>query len=101
MTKFKLHFQIGAIVFLAIFAGAFAQVSSTSSIHGTVRDNSGSLIPGAELMVTNMLTGAVQKAITNDEGSFTVPALPVGVYKVAASVPGFNPSSSRDRVRIG
>ncbi|HEY3128460.1 MAG TPA: TonB-dependent receptor, partial [Acidobacteriota bacterium] len=89
MTKLSLRFQIGAIIFLAVFAVTFAQISSTSRIEGTVRDNSGSIVPGAEITVTNTQTGATYKALTNDEGAFSVPALPVGIYKVAASVPGF------------
>ncbi|HEV8132583.1 MAG TPA: TonB-dependent receptor [Acidobacteriota bacterium] len=89
MTKFTRRFQIGAMVLLAIFAVAFAQISSTSSINGTVRDNTSAVVPGAEITVTNTQTGTTYKALTNDEGAYNVPALPVGIYKVSVSVPGF------------
>ncbi|HET8549454.1 MAG TPA: TonB-dependent receptor, partial [Bryobacteraceae bacterium] len=67
----------------------FAQVGTDGSILGSVRDQSGAPIPGAEVRVTNLETGLVQTARTNAEGNFDILALPRGFYSVSASAPQF------------
>jgi hypothetical protein len=66
----------------------FAQ-SDRGTITGTVTDTSGSNVPGATVVVTNMATNAVSTAVTTGEGIFTIPALPPGRYKVRIEKQGF------------
>ena len=40
-------------------------------------------------MATQAETGLKRSAVTNETGSFTMPNLPVGPYKLEAALPGF------------
>jgi Carboxypeptidase regulatory-like domain len=61
-----------------------------SQISGTVRDSSGAVLPGVEVKVTNTDTTATRTVITNETGSYVIPNLPVGPYRLEASLSGFS-----------
>src|SRR5438309_1417469 len=69
---------------------------ATAQISGTVRDQSGAVLPGVEITATQTDTGVSRSSVTNETGSFVLPNLPIGSYKVEASLPGF-----RKYVRTG
>ena len=76
-----------AVFFMVLFcAGLFAQ---TSSITGNVTDPTGSVIPNANITITNMGTGAERIATSDAQGSYTIVQVPPGFYKVTAKAPGF------------
>jgi Carboxypeptidase regulatory-like domain len=75
-----------ALLLIAAFP-APAQV--TSMISGTVTDSKGSVVPGAQVIVTNTDTNIVHPAQTKDDGSYAVPLLPVGTYKIEVQKEGF------------
>src|SRR4029077_10684649 len=57
---------------------------------GTVQDQSGGLIAGAQVSVVSEATGQVVRDLTTDSsGSFTATLLPVGSYSVEVSAGGF------------
>lgn len=62
---------------------------ATAQISGSVRDQSGAVLPGVEVAVTQTNTGAVRMTITNETGSYALPNLPIGPYRFEASLPGF------------
>ncbi|HXK59832.1 MAG TPA: carboxypeptidase regulatory-like domain-containing protein [Acidobacteriota bacterium] len=64
------------------------------TILGTVRDGTGAVVPGAEVQVTNILTGLKRNSITDDQGNYSIPALQVGDYTVSTSMPGFKTATS-------
>jgi hypothetical protein len=66
-----------------------AQSVSTSQISGTVKDQSGAVLPGAEVAATQTATGAKRTAVTDETGSFVLPNLPIGPYALEVSLPGF------------
>ena len=68
---------------------AFGQVSSTSSLSGSVIDPTGAVVPGADITVRNEGTGSEFKVISAENGTFTVPSLNVGTYSVTVSMSGF------------
>jgi hypothetical protein len=70
-------------------ARAFAQGGITSSLSGTVVDSSGSLIPGADVIVKNIGTGGTFTAVTSGNGTFNIPAINPGTYEVSVSLTGF------------
>jgi len=69
-------------------SGAFAQ-SITGSITGIVSDSSGSVIPGAQVSVTNIGTGVRSTATTDASGNYSIPLLPRGNYRLESTVQGF------------
>src|SRR5262245_45074964 len=68
---------------------AFSQVTSTSSISGTVTDPTGAVVAGAEVIVKNNATTTEYRAVTGGNGAFNVPALGAGTYMVTVSAAGF------------
>ena len=77
-----------AFLFSCLTCGAlWAQV--TAQISGTVKDASGAVLPGVEVTATQTATGLVRTAVSNETGSYIVPNLPVGPYKLEAALSGF------------
>jgi hypothetical protein len=66
-----------------------AQGGATSSISGTVVDASGAVIPGADVVAKNNATSAESRAVSSEQGTFTIPALNAGTYTVTVSLMGF------------
>lgn len=67
----------------------FTQTAATGALRGTVTDPSGGVLPGVTIKVTNAATGQTQTAVTQANGAYLVPFLPVAVYRVEASSKGF------------
>lgn len=66
---------------------AFAQYSS--GLAGTVTDQTGAIIPSAQVTVTNQATGVKQAAVANGQGFVQILHLPPGMYTVSVSAAGF------------
>jgi len=74
---------------LLIVGCAMVWAQATAEISGSARDQSGGVLPGVEITVTQTDTGITRSAITNETGSYVLPNLPVGPYRLEASLPGF------------
>ncbi len=60
---------------LAAFAvAAFSQVTS-GRIEGAITDPQGAAVPGAQIKVTNKLTGQVLEAVADEKGLWSMPSL--------------------------
>ncbi len=90
-----------AALLLLLAVSAVAQ-TSTSNITGVVKDESGGVLPGVEVVATRTATGERRKAITNDSGVYRVNNVTPGVYSIRAALDGFKTTVNRDvRVPIG
>ncbi|MBL8167613.1 MAG: carboxypeptidase regulatory-like domain-containing protein [Acidobacteria bacterium] len=76
-----------------------AQSQTTGRITGTVNDEKGAVIAGAEVTVTNKATGEARVVSTDSEGHYSVPLLPPGTYQVAIKSAGFKKAVS-DNVKV-
>ncbi len=63
-------------------------------ISGYVRDVSGGLLSGAEIVAINQATNQTRTTTTNEAGGYVIPLLPPGQYTVTASLPGFQAKST-------
>ena len=61
----------------------------TATMVGAVMDQTGAVIPGAELEILNTGTGIARKAVTNQRGEFTAPDLAPGPYEITITHYGF------------
>ena len=68
---------------------AFAQAVSTASISGTVRDESGAILPGVTVTATQTATGLTRTVVSDDAGGYTLQSLPVGPYRLEFTLAGF------------
>jgi hypothetical protein len=64
---------------------------ATAEISGTVHDQSGAVIPGVEIKVTQTATGASRTVISDEQGRYIFATLPLGPYVLEASLAGFSP----------
>src|SRR5687768_3022301 len=76
-------------------AHAAAQ-AGTGTISGTVVDEQGAAIPGANVTVTELATGATRTATSSAEGVFRVAGLSAGRYSVDVNLDGFQPLKVTD-----
>ena len=85
----KLCFLISGLLFiLAVQPRAVAQLP-VATILGVVKDSSGAVVPEATITAKNLETGLTRTAASGADGSYRVPALPVGAYEVQVEHPGF------------
>ncbi|MBI4476356.1 MAG: carboxypeptidase regulatory-like domain-containing protein, partial [Acidobacteria bacterium] len=70
---------------------AYAQVRTTGQIVGTVRDQTGAVVPGVELILVDTGTATTYDAKSSADGGFVFPNLQPGTYSLTASKTGFNP----------
>ena len=82
----------GAIVLLLAGSNAWAQAGSTAQIGGTVKDSSGGVLPGVDVTAIQTDTGLKRNATTDADGSYVIPNLPVGPYRLEAVLQGFRSS---------
>src|SRR6267378_109378 len=82
-----------AVLALALCSaiGARAQVT-TADVRGTVTDEQGAAIAGAEVTITNVETSFSRTVTTGSDGLYNFPELPLGLYKVRATHAGFKSS---------
>ncbi len=80
-----------AVILMAGAMMAFGQ-EFRGTINGTVSDPNGAVVAGATVVVKNKATNVAQTVTSNDEGAFSVPFLPPGVYDVTVSSSGFKKS---------
>src|SRR4029077_5294737 len=85
---------VSLVTFLPL---SFAQ-KTTGDIDGTVTDQSGAVLPGCALTLTNQTTGAVRKTTSNAQGNFSFLQLTVGNYTITATKEGFKALSQKDVV---
>jgi hypothetical protein len=69
-------------------AGLIAQ-DFRSTISGHVLDSSGAAVPNAKIQAVSAATGETSNAVTDNSGSYSIPLLRPGVYKVTATAQGF------------
>ena len=62
---------------------------ATAQISGSVKDQSGAVLPGVEITATQTDTGIARSTVTNETGSYVLPNLALGPYKLEAALPGF------------
>jgi hypothetical protein len=72
---------------LIFLPGVHAQ--TTATISGTVVDNSGGLVPGASVILTNEASRDTRGTVSNGSGIFVFPALIPGTYSVKVEVKSF------------
>src|SRR6266571_4983180 len=77
-------------VCFAVCMNLSAQTASVAQINGTVKDQSGALLPGVDIKVTHAETGYSRSAVTDETGAYILPNLPIGPYRLEASLPGFS-----------
>jgi hypothetical protein len=79
------------ILLLYFSSNLAAQNQMTGRIVGTVSDQTGAMVDGAEVRAVDIQTGVKRLATTNAEGNYAFPFLSPGTYRVEFRADGFSP----------
>jgi len=90
-----------ALLLSSLAVSAYAQAPS-GEISGLVTDESGSVLPGVRVTLTNQATNAMRVVVTNESGLYVMPAVPPGRYTLKAELEGFRTVERADiGVQVG
>ncbi|HEV2665449.1 MAG TPA: carboxypeptidase-like regulatory domain-containing protein [Blastocatellia bacterium] len=82
----------GATLALALLCSAFAAgygQNLTGQLTGTVTDQSGAVVPNANITLKNQLSGDIRRTVSNSEGVFAFASVPTGEYTITIESQGF------------
>jgi Carboxypeptidase regulatory-like domain/TonB-dependent Receptor Plug Domain len=90
--KSRSFLEIGVLCILIglLITPAFAQ-ERTGEINGSVADQTGALLPGVSVTITNTGSGRASKTVTSDNGTYHARPLEPGRYNVKFELSGFVP----------
>ena len=93
---------LAALLGLWLVAAPAAAQEQRASIEGTVKDNTGAVLPGVTVDAKNLSQGGVASAVSDAGGFFRLPSLAPGAYEVTAKLSGFTPRTfSRVELTLG
>ncbi len=78
-----------SVLFIVGLPAVLAAQTITGTIQGVVTDQSGAVLPGVSIRIINLGTNQAREIVTNENGAYIAPLLPVGRYEVSAELPGF------------
>jgi hypothetical protein len=93
-----LIYSFAILTFILATSNRLVAQTQTGTISGTATDSTGGALVGANVTITNQGTNASQKTVTDAQGRYSVPQLPVGTYSVSVSMTGFQPVEHKDVV---
>ncbi len=79
---------LSAVLFMS-FGATMIWAQATAQISGSVKDQTGAVLPGVEVTATQTATGTKRSAVTDETGSYILQNLPIGPYTIEAALPGF------------
>ncbi|MBI4483375.1 MAG: TonB-dependent receptor [Acidobacteria bacterium] len=78
------------LVFVVVaLVSMVGRAQTTGGIEGVVRDETGAVLPGVTVTVTQVGTGLKRVLVTDETGRYSAPQLPVGEYTIQSELPGF------------
>jgi len=103
VSRYCLLFVAGVSIVLAPFLVQRLNAQGLyGSVTGTITDQTGAVVPGTQLTITNDATGFKRQATTDDTGRYRTLDLPQGTYTIEVSASGFKPLKKTNvSVRIG
>jgi hypothetical protein len=96
--KFRTALILGALLAVISPGFAFAQ-GFQGGLRGSIKD-SGGVVPGVEVTLTNESTNVGRSTTTNDRGEYVFTAIDPGTYKLKASLQGYK-TIEQGAIRIG
>jgi len=84
-----------AVVFFVFLISSIASDAQVvgGTISGTIFDAGGAVVPGAYVTIHNQETGGERQLLSNADGAYSAPSIPVGVYAVFVTRDGFAPQT--------
>ena len=96
-TRIYLHLSAILLLIFAVSTAIFAQ--SAGSVSGTVTDPNNAVVAGANVTLSNAVTGYTRTATTDAAGNFSFGNVPPNVYTLRTTAAGFRPLAQGVSVR--
>jgi hypothetical protein len=87
-----------AVALVTMSVPAFAQPAQTGTISGEIKDSTGAVLPGVTVTITSQDRGFARDTVSDENGRYVFPAVPIGMYRVTATLQGFQTASSTDNL---
>jgi Carboxypeptidase regulatory-like domain len=81
--------SISILCWLALPSPARAQAVAIAQVSGNVTDPTGSAIANAQVRMIDTEKQSVRTTVTDAQGQYVLPGLPVGPYRLEVQVAGF------------
>src|SRR5215510_14126781 len=78
------------VVAILLFVSISAAQGVRATIVGRVTDDTGAVVPGAMITITNIGTNESRSVTVNDNGEYAIPQIAPGQYTLTAEYAGFN-----------
>src|SRR5689334_1816788 len=87
-----------AVFVLAVFLVCDVAIGQTAggTILGKIRDQTGAVLPGAEVTIKNTATGVTRNILSDETGTYNAPNLQPGTYDVTVQMPSFGSGLRKD-----
>ena len=80
-----------ALIVLLLFAVPAHAQFDTATVSGVIQDTTKAVLPGVDVTLVNVGTNIERRAVSNEGGLYTFPNVPVGEYRIVATLSGFRP----------
>src|SRR5260370_373642 len=101
MRRLSSLFLVGVLVVSVGSGTAFAQATARAKIKGAVKEKSGAVVTGVQVVAKNKATDITRTTSTNDVGFYQFELLPVGTYTVTVSKTGFATFAQTLEILVG
>jgi hypothetical protein len=88
--------RAGLVVLVLLLAATAAFGQSTATVTGTVMDESGAVIPSAQVTAINQGTNLQRTTTTDATGNYQIPFLPAGTYRISVQAPSLQQQTVTD-----
>jgi hypothetical protein len=89
ILKSKVFLTLLTLLFSVFMVGNIFAQSGTSTVTGSVTDQTGAAVPGATVTISNAQTGRRRTATTNNNGVYSFPGLPPATYRLEVEATNF------------
>ena len=83
-------FLLGVLLTFGLCSFSWSQSLATSQVSGSITDQTGAAVPTAQIKLTQTDTGQIHSVKSNGAGSYIVPDLPSGPYRLEVTMAGFS-----------
>jgi len=83
------RFACGLVLGLLLFACAGMGQTETATVSGLITDNTGAVVPGAEVKLQSVDRGTTASGTTNNAGIYVFATVHPGPYQITVQKPGF------------
>jgi hypothetical protein len=88
-TRLFVFALFASIVTFSLSGVAWGQAQNTGTVSGNITDETGSIIPGADIQLVSVEHGSVRAAKSNERGEYLFSDVQVGTYKLKVSFNSF------------